>query len=183
MLRLAFKCQSSPAVVQAIRDFKCSVCDELKRPSSHRQAAIQHADKPNQVVGVDFVQIELKREDRSGKVKETVRNALTCVDLATDFCQQIVVPNDMSLSEAFHKIWGRPYGVPKTIYMDPDHRTISTDFQRYLVRHDVQLLHSAAEAHWQLGKVEVCNHILRGMHNMFGCLVQLQAPKRPLRYV
>ena len=163
MLRLAFRCQSSPAIVQAIRDFKCSVCDELKRPSTHRRAAIQHADKPNQIVAVDFVQIELKREDRSGKVQETVRNALTCVDLATDFCQQIVVPADMSLSEAFHKVWGRPYGVPKTIYMDPDHRTISIDFQRYLVRHDVQLLHSAAEAHWQLGKVEVCNRILRGM--------------------
>eukprot|EP00435_Cladocopium_sp_Y103_P025552 s3203_g6.t1 len=163
MLRLAFRCQSSPAIVQAIRDFTCSVCDELKRPTTHRRAAIQHADKPNQIVGVDFVQVELKREDRSGKVQEVVRNVLTCVDLATDFCQQIVVPPKMLLSEAFHKVWGRPYGVPKTIYMDPDHRTISTDFQRYLVRHDVQLLHTAAEAHWQLGKVEVCNRILRGM--------------------
>ena len=35
--------------------------------------------------------------------------------------------------------------------------------KRYLVRHDVQLLHSAAESHWQLGRVEVANRILRNM--------------------
>ena len=67
------------------------------------------------------------------------------------------------MSEAFHTVWGRPYGMPKTVFMDPDHRNISVDFQRYRVRHDIQLLHAAAESHWQLGKVEVCNRILRGM--------------------
>eukprot|EP00435_Cladocopium_sp_Y103_P016594 s2147_g4.t1 len=164
MLRLAFRCQSSPAIVKAIREFKCPVCEELKRPPSHRKAAIPHAETPNQIVGVDYVQVELKRENPSGKVVEIVRNVLTVVDLATDFCQQIVVPRGPhGMSEAFHTVWGRPYGMPKTVFMDPDHRNISTDFQRYLVRHDIQLLHAAAASHWQLGKVEVCNRILRGM--------------------
>ena len=47
--------------------------------------------------------------------------------------------------------------------MDPDHRNISVDFQTYLRHHDVRLLHAAAEAHHQLGQVEVANRVLRNM--------------------
>ena len=164
LMRLAVRCKSSNAIKQAIRDFKCSVCEEMKLPPSHRVAAMPHSDQPNTVVGLDFVQVELKRENKDGKVIEIKRNVLTAVDLATDFCQQIVVPpGQYGLSGAFHDVWGRPYGVPKVIFMDPDHRNISIDFQRYLARNGIQLLHTAADSHWQLGKVEVCNRILRGM--------------------
>ena len=52
------------------------------------QSAIPHAEQPNQIVGVDFVQVELKHVDNSGKVVERKFNVLTCVDLATDFAQQ-----------------------------------------------------------------------------------------------
>lgn len=47
--------------------------------------------------------------------------------------------------------------------MDPDHRYMSHDFQDYLIRNNIQLLLTAADSHWQLGKVEVCNRILPGM--------------------
>ena len=47
-----------------------------------------------QVVGVDFVHVELKCENHDGQVEEVVRNVLTLVDLATDFCQQIIVPRE-----------------------------------------------------------------------------------------
>ena len=162
--RLALRCKSSPAILKAIKDFKCSVCDELSRPPSNRKATIQHAESPNQIVGVDYVQVELHREDASGKKHEIKRKVLTVVDLATEFCQQIVVPpGPYGFSKAFHSIWARPYGVPKTIFMDPDRRNISKDFQRYLVRHDIQLLLAPSESHWQLGKVEVANRILRNM--------------------
>ena len=49
--------------MQAIKEFKCSVCDKLKSAPSHRKATIQHAESPNQVVGVDYVQVELIQED------------------------------------------------------------------------------------------------------------------------
>eukprot|EP00435_Cladocopium_sp_Y103_P013473 s905_g3.t1 len=111
-----------------------------------------------------FVQVELHREDERGEQYEVKRNVLTCVDLATDFCQQVIVePGPNSLAKAFHKAWGRPYGVPKTIYMDPDHKFMSTGFQQYLVHNNVELLLCAAESHWQLGSVEIANRILRNM--------------------
>lgn len=164
MMRLARRCNSSEAIVKAIQEFKCPVCDEVKYRPSWRKAAMPHAEQPNQIVGVDYVQVELKKEDQNGKVEEIVCNCLTCVDIGTGFCQQVVVqPGPNGLSRAFHQAWGRPYGIPKIIYMDPDHRNISVDFQAYLRHHDVRLLHAAAEAHHQLGQVEVANRVLRNM--------------------
>ena len=162
--RLALRCQSSEAIMRAIREFKCSICDELKNPPLYRKATIQHAENPNQIVGLDYVQVELHREDSHGKMVETKRNVLTAVDMASGFAQQIVVPpGPHGLSKAFHQVWCRPYGHPKVVFMDPDHRNISSDLQRFLIRHNIQLLHNAAERHWQLGQVEVANRILRGM--------------------
>ena len=85
------------------------------------------------------------------------------------------------MPEAFRAVWCRPYGMPKTVFMDPDHRNISVDFQRYLVRHDIQLLHAAAESHWQLGKVEVCNRILRGMAQRAWAAGSTASPEETIR--
>ena len=164
LMRLANRCQASEEIKEAIRTFKCPVCEELKPPPSYRKATLAHAEQPNQIVGLDFVQVELKREDSNGRMIEVKKNVLTCVCLATDFCQQVVVePGRYGLSKAFHEAWVRPFGPPKTVFMDPDHRNISRDFQQYLVHHNIQLLLAAAESHWQLGKVEISNRVLRNM--------------------
>ena len=164
MLRLANRCQVSDAIKNQIKKFKCDICDEHKVPPSHRQSAVPHAEQPNQIVGIDFVQVELKHEDANGKRVERKFNVLTCVDLATDFAQQIIVPpGGYQLSKAFHNAWTRPYGAPKIIYMDPATSSISADFQKYMMQNNIQLLHCGAESHWQLGRVEVANRVLRGM--------------------
>ena len=163
MLRLAKRCQSSQELQRAIRDFKCPVCEELKVPVTRRQATMPHAEKPNEIVGVDYVQVELKREDSNGQVIEDKYNVLTCVCLATGFAQQIIVEKGYKLRSAFHDVWGRPYGVPKVVYMDPTWSNISKEFQEYLAQNNIQLLLAAAESHWQLGLVEVTNKVLRNM--------------------
>ena len=164
LLRLAHRCKASQDIVQAIRAFTCPVCEELKTPPSHRPSAIPHAEKPNEIVGVDYVQVELKKENESGKVTERKFNVLTCVDLATSFAQQIVVPPGPGmLSKCFHQVWSRPYGPPKIIYMDPAYTNISKDFQQYLQHYGISLLHCAAESHYQIGQVEIANKVLRNM--------------------
>ena len=163
MLRLAKRCQSSSDVIDTIKAFRCPVCEELKVPGSHRQAAMPHAEKPNEIVGLDYVQVELKREDDQGKLVEDKFNVLTVVCLATGFAQQIICPTGHSMSTAFHEVWSRPYGLPKTVYMDPAMANVSKEFQRYLAQNDIRLLLAAAESHWQLGLVEVTNRILRHM--------------------
>ena len=164
MLRLAQRCEVTEEVKDVIRNFRCPVCEELKVPPSRRQVAMPHAETPNYIVGVDFVQVELKHKDDSGATVEQKFNVLTCVDLATDFAQQIIVePGPNQLSKAFHEIWTRPFGAPKVIYSDPSSSTLSADFQAYLVHNGISLLHCGTEAHWQLGRVETANRILRNM--------------------
>ena len=164
MLRLAHRCKASDSIVQAIRDFKCSVCEELKIPPSRRTATISHTDVPNEIVGLDMVQVELKRENSSGEMVEIKFNVLTCVDLATDFCQQVIVPPGPSqAAKAFHQAWIRPYGAPKSVYVDPDGNWLSNDFQGYLEHNTIALLSTATESHWQIGRVELANRILRNM--------------------
>jgi hypothetical protein len=51
-----------------------------------------HNDRPNQVVGIDYVQVELIKEDEHGESQELKFNVMTCVCLATDFAQQYIVP-------------------------------------------------------------------------------------------
>lgn len=122
-----------------------------------------HAEKPNEIVGVDYVQVELKKEDDQGVVREVKYNVLTCVCLATGFAQQVIVQKGYTLANAFHDAWARPYGYPPIVYMDPAMANISQEFQAYLAHHDIRLLLAAAESHWQLGLVEVSNRILRNM--------------------
>ncbi|CAL1138301.1 unnamed protein product [Cladocopium goreaui] len=117
MMRLANRCHSSDTIKDVIRNFHCPVCEELKLPTLRRNAAMPHADQPNQVVAVDYVQIEVKREEEKGDMLERKFNALTCVCLATDFCQQIIVPETGT--------------------------------------------NNLSKAHWQLGRVEIANRVLR----------------------
>ena len=164
MLRLAHRCKANHEIIQTIKEFKCPICEELKYPASHRKSAMPHADHPNQVVGVDYVQVELKRDEASGKRSEKTLNVLTCVDLATGFAQQIVVqPGQYQLSKSFHQVWTRSYGAPQMIYMDADRRNISREFQAYLEHYGITLLHGAPDSHYQLGQVEIANRVLRNM--------------------
>ena len=130
----------------------------------HRKVTSPHAERPNQIVGVDFVQVELRREGPDGNLLEEKFNVVACVCLATDFCQQVLVPpGNNALSRAFHHAWTRAYGKPDIARMDPTQITLSKDFQCYLAHNDIKLLHCAAEAHWQLGRLEIANRVLRGM--------------------
>ncbi|CAE6947351.1 GIP [Symbiodinium sp. CCMP2456] len=154
MLRLAQRAKAPDGVVAAIRKFKCPVCEELQVPPSHRVAALKHTETPNHIVGLDVVQVELKRDTSTGIVEQKY-NVLTAVDYATDFAQQIVLPAGPGVvSRAFHSLWCRPYGPPRVVYVDPDQRWMSGEFQEYLRQNSITLLDSATESHWQLGRVE-----------------------------
>ncbi|CAE7319664.1 GIP, partial [Symbiodinium sp. CCMP2456] len=91
MLRLAQRAKAPADLIAEIRKFKCSVCEELQVPPTHRVAALRHTETPNHIVGLDLVQVELKKEGPRGPI-ETKYNVLTAVDYASDFAQQIVLP-------------------------------------------------------------------------------------------
>ncbi|CAE7253172.1 RE1 [Symbiodinium sp. CCMP2592] len=137
MLRLAQRAKAPAGLIAEIRKFKCPICEEL--------------------------QVELKRDGPAGVVEQKY-NVLTAVDYATDFAQQIVLPSGPGVvSRAFHALWCRPYGPPKIVYVDPDQRWMSGEFQGFLRNNSITLLDSATESHWQLGRVEIAQRVLRNM--------------------
>ncbi|CAE7551398.1 RE1 [Symbiodinium necroappetens] len=163
MLRLAQRAKAPADLIAEIRKFKRSVCEELQVPPTHRVAALRHTETPNHIVGLDLVQVELKKEGPRGPI-ETKYNVLTAVDYASDFAQQIVLPAGPGVvAKAFHAMWCRPYGPPRVVYVDPDQRWVSGEFQEYLRSNSITLLDSATESHWQLGRVEIAQRILRNM--------------------
>ena len=162
MLRLAQRAKAPAGLVAEIRKFKCPICEELQVPPSHRVAALNHTETPNHIVGLDVVQVELKKDGPHG-ISEQKFNVLTAVDYATDFAQQIVLPSGSGVvSRAFHALWCRPYGPPRVVYVDPDQRWMSGEFQDFLRTNSITLLDSATESHWQ-GRVEVAQRVLRNM--------------------
>ena len=66
MLRLAQRAKAPPGLISEIRKFKCPVCEELQVPPSHKVAALRHTETPNHIVGLDVVQVELKRDGPNG---------------------------------------------------------------------------------------------------------------------
>ena len=105
MLRLAQRAKAPQAVIDAIRQFRCPICEELQVPPSHRVAALKHTETPNHIVGVDVVQVELKKDGPDGMIEQKY-NVLTADDYATDFAQQVVLPaHGASVSRAFHVMW------------------------------------------------------------------------------
>ena len=61
MLRLAHRSKAPQGVIDTIKKFRCPVCEELQLPPSHRVASLRHTETPNDLVGLDVVQVELKR--------------------------------------------------------------------------------------------------------------------------
>lgn len=121
MLPLAKRCQPS-SVIDTIKAFRCPTCEELKVPESHRQAAMPHAEKPNGIVGLDYVQVELKHEDEQGKMVEENYNVLTVVCLP---CHWICARNHF-FSALFTRIQQWP--MPAKSSRDISLRTTSVCF-------------------------------------------------------
>ena len=84
MLRLAYRAKAPQAVVDMIKKFRRPVCEELQVPPSQRVASLKHTETPNDLVGLDVIQVELKRDAPNG-IKEIKFDVLTAVDYASDF--------------------------------------------------------------------------------------------------
>ena len=147
--RLALRCQSSEAIMRATKEFKCPVGLCTGKPPSSMQKA--------QIKLLDWAARSWSCTVKAQTLRWLKPNATAyCSGYGIRLC-----PANRSaawttrLPKVFHQAWCRPYGHPKVVFMDPDDRNIlSRKMQRFLICHNIQLLHVAAESHWQLGQVK-----------------------------
>eukprot|EP00971_Amphidinium_carterae_P068086 1347776-Amphidinium_carterae.1 len=92
----------------------------------------------------------------------TTRACLGIVDSATWLHQACLIRHKdaRETARAFQKLWFQPYGLPEHITTDAD-PCFSGVFARCCDKLGIELRHVPAEAHYQLGRAERHNAILR----------------------
>ena len=140
---------SSDAINQA-KDLECTVCQNCRQPHAALPAKVSHATVFNEKIGLDVKYLN------GWKTNQRVP-CVSIVDYATSF--QIVAPIFESetaeiLKGVLRDSWISWAGVPQHLEMDPSKPNLSAALAEFCENAGIHVHHTAADAHWQLGKVE-----------------------------
>ena len=149
--------KAEPYMIQAARDFSCSVCLEtVSQPKLSRPAKIHVDGDFGDVVGMD-VAYWTNSEGRTFMFTHIL-------DEATLFQQaEATGRTSEEQFEALADHWFQWAGPCKTLYVDPAGEYTGDVWRDRLQQEGVRAHVSAGEAHWQLGRVEAHGKILKGM--------------------
>lgn len=149
--------QASGSLVRAALDFQCDSCLEAQKGHVSTRPAVIHEDIGfNSVVGMDSVTWTSKAGNQY--------TFLHVIDEGTLFHAAVPTGASMeSLFQAFQRAWLAWAGPPGTVYVDPASSFNSEAWRSQMQSLDVRIKMTAAEAHWQLGRVEVHGGVLKKM--------------------
>ena len=142
---------ASQDALDAARELKCEQCEAKRQPSPANPAQTHRVTVFNHRIGLDVKYL-------SGWLPNQKIPALNIVDYASSF--QTVVPlpgreTGESLRQASQDRWITWAGTPTEIVLDPSQANLSEALTTPQELADAVVSTTAAEAHWQLGKVEV----------------------------
>ena len=152
---------ASTKALQLAKAFACEQCDAQAQPKSALPAQTHRVIVFNAQVGIDVKYLD------GWHVNQKVP-ALNIIDYASSL--QMVVPlfkkeTSESIRHAFMERWVSWAGMPAEVICDPAKPNIADALTVPLEQRGSAIKITAAEAHWQLGKVEVhggwFNRILR----------------------
>ena len=142
---------ANQAALDMAREFTCEQCQASKQPSPANPAQCQRVTTFNQRIGLDVKYLP-------GWMPNQKIPSLNIVDYASSF--QVVVPlpgreTGESLRQALQERWISWAGMPAEIVVDPAQTNLSEALTTPQELAGAVISTTAAEAHWQLGKVEV----------------------------
>ena len=151
LLRILKHGGASAAALEAARRFTCDHCVAQQAPKAALPAQSQRVVEFNAVVGVDIKYLQ-------GWVGNQRIPSLNIIDFANSL--QIVVPlfkkeTAETIKQAFLERWVSWAGMPSEIVCDPARANIADAFSSVMEQGGATFKLTAADAHWQLGKVEV----------------------------
>ena len=151
MLRILKHGGASQTAIDAARDFHCDQCLAQKSPKVALPAQPQRVVEFNALVGVDIKYLP------GWGVNQRIP-AVNIIDHASSL--QIVAPifqreNSQILKRVFMERWVSWAGMPQEIVCDPHKANLADAFASILEQGGATFKLIAADAHWQLGKVEV----------------------------
>ena len=138
---------AKPAIVEAVKDLKCSTCERVRAPSAPPKVTTLKAEEFNHTVGVDMFYIQDNRK--------RTRSVLSIVDHATSFhvLRWVDSKNPKQTAACFHEAWIGVFGPPKHVIYDQGGE-FKTHFDELLESVSAVATVIPVEAHWKGGTVE-----------------------------
>ncbi|CAK9012567.1 Retrovirus-related Pol polyprotein from transposon RE1 (Retro element 1) (AtRE1) [Includes: Protease RE1 [Durusdinium trenchii] len=156
LLKTLQRRQVSPHVLAIAKSFRCSACDERKRPDPRRQANLEvHTDRWRSV------QID------TAYWKHPISKKQVSFSLVMDEASRFLVGKVMRMdggkgvkaseyAELFTNHWFPYFGMPDVVRSDPEGAFRSEEMLNFFSERGIHLDHIPAEAHWNLSHVERC---------------------------
>ena len=143
---------ASELAMSLARDFRCETCEAQRRPSPAGPANTHRVTEFNKRVGLDVKYLP-------GWQANQKIPALNVVDYGSSFQMMIPLPGPRetadSIRRAFQERWVTWAGRPEELVLDPAQVNLSEALTVPQELAGSIVSSTAAEAHWQLGKVEV----------------------------
>ena len=149
--------KADPRIIQAAKDYACSVCLEtVPGPKLARPASIHVDGDFGDVVGMDVAYWTGK----SGQQHMFTH----IIDEATLFHQATATGRTVEDQyEALTDSWTKWAGPCQFLYLDPAGEYIGDEWREKIQRDGICVRVAAGESHWQVGRVEAHGKILKSM--------------------
>jgi len=157
-LKIVLKDQKCPdCVMDAIDDYRCSICHESQRPRHARPSATSNVKDFNDSVGCDGIQWTAKDGSQY--------YFFHFIDAATNFhsAHHTYQTDALGAFNSFQHAWLHWAGPCEELVVDGASSFCAETFAEHTQGLNVKVRVVAAHAHWQLGKVERHGEILQEM--------------------
>ena len=150
LIRVLKNSGASEEALQRAKAFSCTTCEANRRPADAIPARPSGAQGFNEKVGMDIKYLQGWRPGQ--KIP-----CLNIVDYGGSYQQMVPLPSRDTgelIRTTYRTHWLAWAGVPEEIVLDPSQPNLSESLCRPCEEEGSRVRHTAAEAHWQLGKVE-----------------------------
>ena len=143
-------------VLNLAREFRCSTCEERKKPVPRRLANLEVNTQRGKVVQFDAAMLTPMNGDPRNKCQ-----FLVLIDEASRFAVGRVFRNDggghvkaKDIISSFHELWETTFGLPELLRADPDGACRSRELDKHFQGLGIETENIPADAHWKVSVVE-----------------------------
>ena len=158
---------ASEEVLQAAREFKCSVCHEKQRVQPRHLASLEPLPPKWHTVSADVGHWHhpTTGEDVQFLVMIDENTRFRTARILTRGSKQ--QPSATACLNYFQEGWMQYFGVPRTLRLDPAGAFRSQALEAFCDKHSIFLDVAPAEAHWKIGSIE---QAVQGLKEVLGKL-------------
>lgn len=173
LLRILKHAKASSEAIAAAKAHQCTVCVNQRAPSSALPAKPPKLQEFNSTVGFDVKYLAGWKPNQRVPCVSIVDHASSLHVMAPIFHRETAE----ILKGVLRDSWIMWAGVPQCLVSDPAKPNISDALADYCEGLGITMVHTAAEAHWQNGKVERHGQWFEQIHNRICDQIKPETPE------